>query len=382
MPVILSITMFKRQKNSNPTDQPVETTKPSKRHRLRSWWQKHPRRNLALTGLIVVLIGSGVAFAVWQLTTPDPIDNTPLRVTKKPVVKYYSPLTGVEVTDEAATKQAVTAIMLENSPDARPQSGLKQAGIIYEAIAEGGITRFLALYQESKPQMIGPVRSLRMYYVDWLAPYNASVAHVGGSAAALAEIRNGSYRDIDEFANGGYYWRARDRYAPHNLYTSFAKLDELNQAKGFTSSSFTGFARTDGKPSEAPTASVIDINFSSALFNTHYDYDAATNTYHRSIGGQPSLDREDGQITPSVVVAMKVDMVHVMEDGWRESITTVGAGPATIFQNGTATDCTWRKNSRTEPLQFIDAEGNEIPLNRGQTWIAAVPNGTGSVAWQ
>ena len=79
---------------------------------------------------------------------------------------------------------------------------------------------------------------------------------------------------------------------------------------------------------------------------------------------------------------MKVDMVHVMEDGWRESITTVGAGPATIFQNGTATDCTWRKNSRTEPLQFIDAEGNEIPLNRGQTWIAAVPNGTGSVAWQ
>lgn len=355
---------------------------PMVRQSFKQRWSRHPRRNLIILGAALVLVGAGVAYGIYQLTQPDALDSTPLRITKKPVVKYYSPLTGVEVADQAATEQAVTAIMIENSPDARPHSGLKQAGVVYEAIAEGGITRFLALYQESKPQMIGPVRSLRMYYVDWLAPYNASVAHVGGSAAALAEIRNGSYRDIDEFANGGYYWRARDRYAPHNLYTSFAKLDELNQAKGFTSSSFTGFARTDGKPSEAPTASVIDINFSSALFNTHYDYDAATNTYHRSIGGQPSLDREDGQITPSVVVAMKVDMVHVMEDGWRESITTVGAGPATIFQNGTATDCTWRKNSRTEPLQFIDAEGNEIPLNRGQTWIAAVPNGTGSVAWQ
>ena len=107
--------------------------------------------------------------------------------------------------------------MIENSPDARPQSGLKAAGVVYEAIAEGGITRFMALYQTSKPELIGPVRSLRMYYLDWFAPYSASIAHVGGSLNALTEARSGKYRDLDQFFNSQTYWRASDRYAPHNV---------------------------------------------------------------------------------------------------------------------------------------------------------------------
>ena len=79
---------------------------------------------------------------------------------------------------------------------------------------------------------------------------------------------------------------------------------------------------------------------------------------------------------------MKVDMTHVMEDGWRESITTSGAGSAVIFQNGIANEVTWRKNSRNDPLQFIDGNGKEVPLNRGQTWITAIPNSHGGVSWQ
>ena len=272
--------------------------------------------------------------------------------------------------------------MIENSPDARPQSGIKQAGVVYEAIAEGGITRFLALYQEAKPGLIGPVRSVRMYYVDWVAPYNASIAHIGGSAAALAEVRNGNYRDIDQFFNSGSYWRARDRYAPHNVYTNFERLDALNRSKGYVESKFTGFARTDDKPHETPNATSINMTISGALYNTHYDYDKASNSYLRSIGGAPSDDREEGRITPKVVIAMKVDMAHVMEDGWRESITTSGAGSAVIFQNGIANEVTWRKNSRNDPLQFIDGNGKEVPLNRGQTWITAIPNSHGGVSWQ
>jgi hypothetical protein len=272
--------------------------------------------------------------------------------------------------------------MIENSPDARPQSGLKQAGVVYEAIAEGGITRFLAIYQEAKPQLIGPVRSVRMYYVDWAAPYNASIAHVGGSAAALAEVRNGSYRDIDQFFNGAYYWRATDRYAPHNVYTSFAKLDELNAKKGYKESTFKGFPRADGKASATPDATSIDMDISGVLYNTHYNYDAASNTYLRNIAGGPSLDREEGQIAPSVVIAIKVDMSLIMEDGYRESITTTGSGVAEIFQNGTVTTGTWSKSSRTSQIQFLDAAGKEIPLNRGQTWITAIPNDSGDVTWQ
>lgn len=132
---------------------------------------------------------------LWQKPEPK-VNNTTTtkKVVEKPKTIYYSPLSGEAVADQTATK-AVTAIMLENSPDARPQSGLKDAEVVYEAVAEGGITRFLALYQQKQPETIGPVRSIRMYYVDWLTPYNASVAHVGGSAAALQLVRNGGYPD-------------------------------------------------------------------------------------------------------------------------------------------------------------------------------------------
>lgn len=230
--------------------------------------------------------------------------------------------------------------------------------------------------------MIGPVRSLRLYYVDWLAPYNASVAHVGGSLFALREVRNGKYRDIDQFFNGAYYWRATDRYAPHNVYTSFAKLDALNAAKGYTSSTFTGFPRADGKPAKKPDANSIAINFGGALYNTAYTYDKTTNTYVRSVGGAPHIDREDGQITPTVVIAMKVEMSRVFEDGYREDIKSVGSGPAYIFQNGTVDGVTWTKPSREGGITFTNAQGKEVALNRGQTWISAIPTSTGGVSWQ
>lgn len=350
--------------------------------RLREWLHQRPYRIYLLIGLLLIL-AELIAVAIVFATPQKAVDTTPIKVIKKPApIVYYSPLTGAKVANEAATTQAVTGIMIENSPDARPQSGLKDAGIVYEAVAEGGITRFLALYQEGKPQLIGPVRSVRLYYVDWVAPYNAGIAHIGGSAAALAEVRNGSYRDLDQFFNSAYYWRATDRYAPHNVYTSFAKLDELNAAKGYTSSSFAGFVRQDGKTSATPNATSIDLTISSALYNPHYDYDVGTNTYLRSVDGAPSNDREGGQITPSVVVALKVDMVNVMEDGWRESITTTGSGVAYVFQNGSAVECTWHKASRSEPLELLDASGKPIALNRGQTWIAAIPNSSGGVSWK
>lgn len=358
-----------------------ETKKPGIWARLRNWVRTHRTRTIIIAGIVLIAVASTAAYFVLSQKSPESVISF-IKPKPKPAPKYYSPLTGRLVADEAATKQAVTAIMIENSPDARPQSGLKDAGVVYEAIAEGGITRFLAIYQEAKPQLIGPVRSVRLYYVDWAAPYNASIAHVGGSKFALDEVRNGSYRDIDQFFNGNYYWRATDRYAPHNVYTSFEKLDALNQSKGYTSSSFTGFPRADGKASAKPDASSIAINISGPLYNTSYVYDAKTNTYARSVGGAPHMDREKGQITPDVVVAMKVDMSLVMEDGYRESITTTGSGEAIIFQNGTAQTVTWQKPSRSAQLQFTSADGKEVKLNRGQTWITAVPNGSGSISWQ
>lgn len=328
-------------------------------------------------GTALGLMGvSGIGLAAWMYYQPVP---QPLSYQKpapkpqpKPAPKFYSPLTGQEVPDEAATKRQVTAIMLENSPSARPQSGLKDAGIVYEAVAEGGITRFLALYQESQPGLIGPVRSLRPYFVEWLAPYDASVAHVGGSKKALDEVRNGSYKDIDQFFNSRSYWRATDRYAPHNVYTSFERLNALNQAKGFTSSNFTGFERKPDQPSPQPNASNITVPISSDLYNSNYAYDAASNSYRRAQGGQPHLDREAGQISPKVVVVMRVQTQRGFEDGWREQMATTGNGDAFVFQDGTVMAATWSKAAAKEPLKLSAADGTPLKLNVGQTWLTAV----------
>jgi len=350
-----------------------------------NWFRRHKKLVIVLSIVGALLIGTGIATALYFVNKPTETD-TPTKVTKptpKPEAKkYYSPLTGKLVDNEAATTQAVTAIMIENSPDARPQSGLKDSGVVFEAIAEGGITRFLVLYQQEKPQLIGPVRSVRMYYVDWLAAFNASVAHIGGSAAALAEVRNGNYRDIDQFFNAEAYWRASDRYAPHNVYTSFENLDALNDSKGYTTSEFTGFTRKDSKADTSPTATIIDVAISSYQYNSHYDYNTETNLYDRSQAGAAHLDRESGQISPRVVIVMKVPMQTILEDGYREQINTIGSGSATIFQDGDAKEVTWTKNSRAEQITFTDAEGKDVPLARGQTWITAVPADTGAVTWQ
>ena len=337
-----------------------------------------------LSGIFIIFAGGIAAYSIYILQTAPfaPAIFTGAINKPEPIpVKYYSPLTGSLVASEAVTKQAVTGIMIENSPDARPQSGLKDSGVVFEAIAEGGITRFLVLYQAEKPQLIGPVRSLRLYDVEWLAAFDASVAHIGGSAAALVEVRNGSYRDIDQFFNSGGYWRSSDRYSPHNVYTSFERLDALNLAKGYTTSNFTGFTRVDGLPSELPNATAINITISSYLYNNSYIYDNVTNTYARSQGGEAHLDRESGQIAPSVIVAMRVDETTIFEDGYREQITTIGSGAAVIFQNGVAINATWQKASKTGQITFADGAGVDIPLVRGQTWIIAVPNIDGDVTW-
>jgi hypothetical protein len=344
---------------------------------------------------VAIIIATGLGLLAMLAQYEDPIINDIPFVTKKVVVKkFYSPLTGEEVPDEAATKRAVTAIMIENSPDARTQSGIKQAGVVFEAIAEGGITRFACLYQQAQPGLVGPVRSLRPYYIDWIAPFEASVAHVGGSYNALQEIRNGSYRDIDQFFNSGAYWRASDRYAPHNVYTSFERLNALNEAKGYKESTFTGFLRRDPalKPfqkqqqdkSDAalPTAKAVDVTVSSTMYNIRYDYDPASKTYARSQGGQVHEDREEGGLSPRVVIVVKVPMHKAFEDGYREQMDTIGSGEAFIFQNGTVRVGIWKKDDKKSQLRFVDASTNkDIPLEAGQTWITATAPER-SVSWQ
>lgn len=332
----------------------------------------------------LVLTAAGFLGAVMYYTdsyTPAQIVNAFKNEPAEAEKAYYSPLTGEPVKNKAATTRQVTGIMIENSPSARPHSGMRQAGIVYEAIAEAGITRFLTIYQEAQPGLVGPVRSLRPYFVDWLAPYDAAYAHVGGSHRALQQVRSPGYKDIDQFFNAQGYYRSADRYAPHNMYTSFDRLNKVNKSKGYTKSKFDGWPRKPDAPVAKPNASRINVQISSPTYNSSYRYDPKTNSYVRSQGGGLHIDRESKKpLRPKVVIVMKVRETTVFEDGSRQKIKTNGKGTAYIFQDGTVQKATWQKRGAKKPLKFF-AESREVQLNAGQTWVTALPIGQ-KVTWR
>lgn len=345
---------------------------------LRRWWRhltENKRFALVSAALLVFAIG---AISYFYFTRPS--SETSIAITKHPQktvapTTVASPLTGVQIDPELA-KRPVTGIMIENSPDARPQSGIQDAGIVFEAIAEGGITRFMTLYQDAQPQYIGPVRSLRPYFLDFATPFQAGIVHVGGSPEALATVRNGHYRDLDQFFNSSYFSRIPSRAAPHNVYTSFERLDALNKAKGYTSSTFTSWPRKADKKLATPTAKAIDFKISSALYYAHYDYDAGTNSYYRVEGGArhyaiTSAADPGAQLHPKVVMAL-VMSYNISSDGQHSVYSDTGSGTAYIFQDGGVTKGTWHKADQATNFTFGDANGNYVKLDAGQTWVTIV----------
>ncbi|MBR5419471.1 DUF3048 domain-containing protein [Candidatus Saccharibacteria bacterium] len=342
--------------------------------------------------LLIILAGAagaGVWFFLQSQSSQQDMGAVEGSDTKADEI-YYSRLTGAEVNSKEAAERPATCIMIENSTAARPQSGLKDAGIIYEAVAEGGITRFMAIFQEASPQYIGPVRSVRMAYVELAKPYHCSIAHVGGAKNAVGLIRNNSaFRDIDQFFNDSSYWRIRSRYSPHNVYTSFEKLDALNYKKGYRSSEFAGFTRVkiNSEP-EVPEkkANKITIQMSGPLYNPVYTYDKNTNKYlraYQSGGAHYDMATEKGSKTqnaPDVVIAMKVT-AYARAGTKYSDYTTTGIGDAYIFQNGGVISARWERKDKDSELRFVDTSGNDIALNRGQTWISLYPS-NGKVTWE
>lgn len=342
--------------------------------RVRESMHQHKKRWIigsSIFGVVLVVI-----IGVWIVSRDDGVDRTSPNVEVKEEEEpktVASPLTGLQVSKQNA-KRPVTAIVIENSPDARPQSSLSKAGVVFEAIAEGGITRYLALYQETKPDPIGPVRSLRPYFVDWVLTFDASIAHIGGSAQALQEARDLGLKDLDQFSYAGSYYRTSDRYAPHNVYTDFGKLDALNKELGYTSSKFDSWPRKEDSPAETPKATNITIPISSYLYESGFTYAKKSNSYLRTVGGEKDIDREPNkQINPKVVIVLET--TNRIEPDGRYQYDLVGKGKVTVFQDGIATVGTWKKSARDSQFMFIKDNGEEIQLNAGQTWVSVITPG-------
>jgi len=282
-----------------------------------------------------------------------------------------SQLTGIKVAKDLADRP-VLGIVIENSEQARPQTGLGAAGIVFETVAEGGITRYLALYQENMPTVVGPVRSLRPYFVDWALGFDASVAHVGGSPEALAMADRLDLKNLDQFKHSGPYYRDPARDAPHNVYARTADLRDLQQRLGYGKSNFDTIPRKNDAPSQNPTAPNITINFSGAQFVAEFRYQSSSNTYQRYLAGELHVDKATNQpITVKNVVVMKMS---------GNDILAIGNGDAFVFLDGQVIQAHWQQSDHNSRVQIVDNNDKEIPLNRGSTWFAVVPK-SGSVSY-
>jgi len=346
-------------------------------HQKSAWWkfrkpQTKKEWSQTIAAALIIIASIVFSYIVWFRSEPAPN----IRATHAmPVIKVAptSTLTGLPISDPSINDRPVTAVMIENSTDARPQSGIDQAGVVFEAVAEGGITRFLTLFQDTEPSYVGPVRSVRPYYIQWLMGFDAAVAHVGGSGEALQNLKDWNAKDLDQFHNPAPYHRISSRYAPHNMYTSIPALRQLEGQKGFGKANYSGFARKKEAASKTPNATSIDFSISGAAFNSHLDYDATSNSYKRSEGGQPHMVVDEAgaqkQLSPKVVVSL---IMPKGSNGIYSTYNTLGSGDAIIFQDGVATIGTWHKSNRETNFTFTDPNGSPLKLNPGQTWLTAL----------
>ena len=312
---------------------------------------------------------------------PTPIPTATPEPTPRPVP---APLTGRLVSANVAKRHPI-AVMIDDHHDARPQSGFNDAAIVWHAPAEGGIPRYMLIFQDRVPPSVGPVRSARQYYIAWAAEWKAVYAHVGGSPQAMQTLRQQGRGQLvynaDEFRWGGvYFHRTRDRFAPHNVYTSGKELRRLAARVGAKDTAIKPAWRfgADKHLLVRPVGTRITVAYSHNTIT--YRYDRKTNTYLRSVSGEKrQIDRGvNKQVAPKNVIVMSMSFGR-LNDGSRKNrleAQFIGRGTAWISTNGITIKGTWRKRSMTDPTRFYDKAGKPVRLTIGQTFIQVMPRGS------
>lgn len=380
---------------------------------------------LFLAGLGLYLISTGVSFAGFNFLAQrdatytqfpagqiSPGEQPKFKVDPSIPRDQVCPLNGAKYTKQEKQdweKRRPLSVMVENSPDSRPQSGLSRADIVYEALAEGVVTRFLAIFYCNTPFeniTIAPVRSARTYYIDWVSEYDALYNHVGGAnrigvnadltdpaADALGQINRYGIKDLDQFGIGyPDCFRNPDRTGrpvatEHTMVCLSDNLYKIAENRGWTNVDSRGIPwdqnfvewsfKDDAKEDKRGSLDKIDITFASGdnRFDVSWEYSTEGNSYKRVNGGQPHLDLENGQqLTAKNVVIQLTSLKGPIDANLHYLYTTIGNGQALIFYDGNVIKGTWRKKSRVGRTQFFDAQAREIKFNRGPIFIEVIPD--------
>lgn len=334
---------------------------------------------------VVVVVGSALTW-VLIANALEPLSSATLAFSStsegQSVVTSDRPirrLDGVTV-DAGVENKWPIGVMIENLPVVRPQAGLGSAKVVFETLAEGGATRFLALFDGTENLVkLGPVRSARSYYVHWATEYSAAYTHAGGSPQALIELAARKLLDLNGIGNAAkYFWRDKAIAAPHNLFTSTEKLNTAVAASPLATQvpDYDMWAYKDDAPraERGTLTKPIVIAFSGKAFEAKWEYHADTNTYFRSTAGVPHRDSLTKNILQAKNVVVEfLPQEKVQAEKGRLSLATTGSGRVLIFRDGHMVEGTWKKQTIWRRTSFVDAAGNPIPLNAGTTWVEVVP---------
>ena len=380
-------------------------------------------KNLTI-GLIAVMLFIATSFASYAFFSTSPLTKKAIPVALPKVNSNGSvsfddslpktqpcPINGVKYSTQQESwwkQHRPLGVMIENSTDARPQSGISFADVTYEAMAEGGITRFLNIYYCQDAPEVGPVRSARTVFVNLVSEYgtNPLYAHVGGAntsgpADALGQISQygwDGYNDLNQFSIGfPTYWRDYDRLGhdvatEHTMYSTTTKLWDFAKANrdltnidksgdswdaGFVPYTFAD----DASVSQRPASQAIHMEFGNggSDYFVNWTYDPKTNLYMRANGGKSHIDLDTKkQLTAKDIVVLYERITNV-DDGYENSLHLLygdtGSGKAVVFMNGKQINGTWKKVKRTSRTQIIDSNGNPITFVRGKLWFDILPLG-------
>ncbi len=317
-----------------------------------------------LIGFCYFCWGCGKKAASVEDAAPVEVEK---EVSREEEFGQIDPLTGKRVEKVIP----LLAVMVDNLGASRPQSGLADAGVVYEIEAEGLITRFMALYAGDPPENVGPVRSARPYFLLLAREWDAYYAHVGGSVEALRGIRLWGIPDLDDLRGDRGFWIDKSRERPHNTYLNVAEALAGKQPRGrFKDWSFTG------PPKGSPDYQEISFSYSKDNRVT-YKFSEENKHYLRYINGVPHIDRITGEQLAVTNIVLQYAPHHFTGDSLGHiEVNLIGEGEAEFFLAGRYVEGSWEKRSSTAPTIFYDAQGREIAFVRGNTWIQVLRPGT------
>ncbi|MFD2671875.1 DUF3048 domain-containing protein [Marinicrinis sediminis] len=341
-------------------------------------WMKRTGSVMLVLSLLVSACGKGEPDSAAQetpnqnqmeVTEENDVQQEPVEEPEL-VYPYTAPLTGKGLDEELTTRPI--SIMVENSPAARPQSGLHQADLVYEVLAEGEITRFIATYQSEEAEIIGPVRSIRPYFVELADSLDSVIVHAGWSQEAMNEMVKRGVNHLDAvYGDHPYYWRSQDRRAPHNLYTKTEQILEGAEDRGFRKEweQVAATYRDAQDTSQGSPATRVNMDYI-AGYEVGYTYNEELEVYERIMAGKPHVDRETGTRLKAHNLLIVRAPHRITDQVGRREVDVMGPGEGYMLQQGQMKEITWE--NRGGMIRAYE-NGVEVPWIPGKTWIQIVP---------